>query len=154
LHRSDDLRDDYDDLPPDPRPRPRSNPAVAVILILAGVLVLLLAVCGGAVALFWMRAAPVAPPAAAVSAVDEGPGRPRRILDRNDAKALILDKSPEHVREQLGAPARVTAGAREEWHFISLTRDPQTGLVDQESIVAFENGRVVEVRFVPAAIRK
>jgi hypothetical protein len=151
--RSDDPRDDYDDLPPDRRPR--SNPAVTIILILAGLVVALVVVCGGAVALFWVRpAAPPAPPAAAVVAVDEGPNAEatRRIYGRDDFKAEVLGETRDTVRKRLGAPSKgVEMGPPEVWHYAGVTRDPDTGRIDRDAAVVFENGVVTEIRFTPAA---
>jgi len=148
-----DERDDYDDLPPDPRPRARSGPAVPILLILGGLAVVFLVVCGGAFALFWMRVAPVAPPVPAAGPVaNAGPGAggTRRVYDRDEFKRLVLGADPNRVRELVGPPAGVEEHERTVWHVAGRTRDPATGLVDQDAIVVFKDGKVEEVRFTPA----
>jgi hypothetical protein len=154
MSRPDDPRDDYDDLPPDPRPRSRSNPAAVTILILGGLVLLMIVACGGIMAAFWLRSGPVGPPPAApVAVVNEGPDvrATRRIFDRGDLKADILTATGDAVRNRLGAPNRIDIGPPEVWHYAGITRDPATGKIDQDAALVFKNGRVAEVRFTPAA---
>jgi hypothetical protein len=148
-----DERDDYDDPPTDRRPRRASNPAAAIIVILVGVALLLVVACAGAVGLFWFRAAgPAAPPAAAVVAVNADAGATRRIYDRAEFMALILQANRESVRDKVGAPSKgVELGPPEVWHYAGVTRDPATGTVDLDAAVVFQGGLVAEVRFVAAA---
>lgn len=145
-------RDDYDDLPPDRRRR--SNPAVGILLVLAGVAVILLGVCGGGGALFWMRAEPAAPAGPAVAPVGRAgaadSGATRRVYDRDEFKGLVLGENPAKVRELAGPPDRVEEQERPVWHYTGRTRDPVSGRVDGDTTVVFGNGVVVEVRFVPA----
>jgi hypothetical protein len=153
----DDPRDDYDDLPPDPRPRPRSNSAAITVLILGGLILLMVVACGGIMAAFWLRAGPIGPPPAApVAVVHEGPdvGATRRIFDRADLKAEIVAANGDAVRNRLGAPNRIDIGPPEVWHYAGITRDPATGKIDQDAAVVFKYGRVAEVRFTPAVRAK
>jgi len=53
-----------------------------------------------------------------------------------------------------GPPASVEEHEQVVWHYAGRTRDPATGLADQDAIVVFENGKVKEVRFTPTGARK
>jgi hypothetical protein len=124
-------------------------------VILVGVVLLLVVACAGAVGLVWFRAAvPAAPPAAAVVAVNEGPGAgaTRRIYDRAEFEALVLRANRESVRDKVGAPPKgVERGPPEVWHYAGVTRDPATGTVDLDAAVVFQGGLVADVRFVAAS---
>jgi hypothetical protein len=144
--------DDPDDFPPDPRPRLTRKPVVSVVVILAGVAVMALAVCGGVVALLWMRTAPEkSSPEIQVEVKEQiGGADARQVTDRDVFTRRVVGLDPNGVRNSAGQPTSIQENEPITWHYAGRTRDTATGHIDRDTIVIFENGRVKEVRFAPA----
>ena len=154
MSRSDDPRDDYDDFSLEQRSRSRPVAAVLVLIVAVGIITLTIIVVAGALVWAWVApAGPAAPAAAPVGGVTEvrDTGATRRIIDRGEFEPEIQGATRDAVRKKVGPPSSAEGGEPEVWHYAGVTRDPATGKMDADAAVVFENGRVKEVRFKPAA---
>jgi hypothetical protein len=108
---NDDVPDDYDGLPPDPRlPRQtRTSAAATVILILGRLVLAMVVLCDWAVAQFWFNAHAVPPPVAA-TAVQQVPPDGTRVYDRADLRGLVLGSDRNGLIRTPERPTRFEMG--------------------------------------------
>ena len=136
-HRRSPEEDDYRDGPPR-----KSNPVLWVVLAVVGVCffgTVLVAVLG-----LFLWSSP-APPPAPVPVATGGPvGAMKQLRGREELKALVTGKTPEEVKNLLGAPDRSReSDGNPVWTYEGITRDPAGGDVE----LFFEGGKVAKVVF-------
>jgi hypothetical protein len=144
--------DDFGGLPPDPRPRRARKPVFAVVAVLGGAAVMVLAVCGGVVAVLWMREIPDQQPA--VILVEPSPAVSQSVIDRDVFTRQVVGLNLDGVRNLAGQPSSIQENEPITWHYAGRTRDTATGHIDGDAIVIFENGRAKEVSFAPAEVQR